>query len=726
MGKPLIELFKKGDINTFNVQDGNVAAPGGKTMEERYDIKNSKDIKLSSSSTLMNLAFGAVNKLRIGSNERKTETFLEEELLGVRTLRGLASPVLYGTDIIRLKLQSTPVLESMKNDQIINGKTNADSLSKFGQKIKSTRDAITNSGLLGLPKPLNPSSWYAELKDSPSYDTMETLSTIKSGRAGSEFGKLLKQSAGGGASAAGKQLIGAGLSKAKSALRNKILGSNATSINGNNNFDRSIFLFSQIEGENYSQLTIGTGKYGKANADAELTPWSIKSRYDGVSSTNPRFPIITDENGTGWNSKIWYDARQENPVTYDLFEKKNGLFAQYFRPDKVSPEGNTQEVFSYTKNTSSPNKKINDASEIFETQNSSTAKLKNDSIVTKPGGGEQKTINVNDLRPTNLKDVKNPTDAPSYSKSKGMRPFGESSIYGKLGDTLEKKRGLSSNRDVLNQTGKFSKGDLNSVKYGGDGIEKMDLIPLRFQKVNDLSAVYFRAVISGFSETFTPTWESNKFLGNPFNFYSFTGIERKVGFTLKAYAMSQPELIMMWRRLEYLAKLTYPHEYISGYGVEPSLFYFTLGSMYVDKPAIITSLTYTINDNEQLWELGGDTAKIGKDRYESSFDGKFYSGEKNQTSIGKAGGVQDYKSAFTKYTISQNGEMVKDDTINSNSNKPTDTTDFIIETEKINADMEQYKLPKFINAQIEITFLESKNNTVDNLYGYGKTITGGK
>ena len=136
MGKTLRELFEKGDIKTFNVQDGNPAAVGGKTMQERYEVRNSKDIQVSSSAPLMGLNFFALNKIRLGDKERMRETLVEEELVGLRTLRGISSPILYGSDIIRLKLQSTPVVESMKNDQTTQGDTSKNKLSKFGQQIK--------------------------------------------------------------------------------------------------------------------------------------------------------------------------------------------------------------------------------------------------------------------------------------------------------------------------------------------------------------------------------------------------------------------------------------------------------------------------------------------------------------------------------------------------------------------------------------------------------------
>jgi hypothetical protein len=36
--------------------------------------------------------------------------------------------------------------------------------------------------------------------------------------------------------------------------------------------------------------------------------------------------------------------------------------------------------------------------------------------------------------------------------------------------------------------------------------------------------------------------------------------------------------------------------------------------------------------------------------------------------------------------------------------------------------MDNYKLPKFINASVGLTFIETKATTDYNLYGYGKKI----
>lgn len=718
MGKTLKDLFESAEIAKSNFYTLETSpANTGKTMKERYDVRNSKEIKVSSSAPLMGVPFLALNKIRLADNERTRETFLEEELVGLRTLRGISSPIIYGSDILRLKLESTPMVEKMKNSVSDSASPTSGNnlLSKFGQQIQQTRDSVNK--FLQIPIPQNPTEYYKQFDTTtrPVYDRMIQIGEIKKSAAGSAFGNIMKQSAG-GAAAAGKQVLGNALAQGKKALRNSIIGSNLQSQNGSNNFKRyeydtagkqnEVILYSQVEGENYSTQTLSFPKTGQANADVDYNQLSIKNRYDGVSSSNPKFPLITSTDGTGWNSKTWYIGKFENPVSNDPFEKINGLSVQRFFSN--SP---------YTKNTSSDGK-LNTASEIFETQNYSNAKLKNDSIVTKPGGGKQKTIDVNLLRPGILSKKQNGDAAvPSYSKQKELNST--ESVYGQLSETLEKKRGLGSNRDVLNQTGVLTAGELNSIKYNDDTLDKLDLIPLRFQRANDNTAIYMRTTLKSFSETFTPSWEASKFIGNPFNFYSYTGIERKVSFGLKVYAMSQVELVMMWRRLEYLTRFNYPFNYSSA-GVEPTILFFTLGSLYVDKAAIITSLTYGIEDNQQLWELGGGNVKVKQDQYVESFNKRFNTGATNETKLEIDKFGIPYPSVPQLFDVDQT----------SGESKPVDmsTTKTYKEifSQEGNIEMDKYKLPKFIDVQLEMTFLESFNGSRKNLYDYGKPITSGR
>ena len=70
----------------------------------------------------------------------------------------------------------------------------------------------------------------------------------------------------------------------------------------------------------------------------------------------------------------------------------------------------------------------------------------------------------------------------------------------------------------------------------------MDFIPLQIKAIGG-KAVNFRATITGLTENVTPSWESAKFVGNPFNYYTNSGIERSVSFNFTVFPMNLKELI---------------------------------------------------------------------------------------------------------------------------------------------------------------------------------------
>ena len=169
---------------------------------------------------------------------------------------------------------------------------------------------------------------------------------------------------------------------------------------------------------------------------------------------------------------------------------------------------------------------------------------------------------------------------------------------------LPVKRGFSNTQDGINQAGLHD-------TIGENEITKMDFIPLQIKAIGG-KAVNFRATITGLTENVTPSWESAKFVGNPFNYYTYSGIERSVSFNFTVFPMNLKELINNWNKIEYLTSLCYPLAYVGspGYVQAPFLF-LTLGDMYAKKPSFIESLTYTIPDNG-TWEIGVDAEEEGE------------------------------------------------------------------------------------------------------------------
>lgn len=113
------------------------------------------------------------------------------------------------------------------------------------------------------------------------------------------------------------------------------------------------------------------------------------------------------------------------------------------------------------------------------------------------------------------------------------------------------KRGFYTLNDIINNEGVFSgesKGDLDDV----------DFIPLKFYSIPLGKTAQFRCTVTGLSETFSPSWESYKFLGNPFSNYTYSGIERSVTFNFKVYSLNPNEHKVVWDKLNFLTGLVYP------------------------------------------------------------------------------------------------------------------------------------------------------------------------
>jgi hypothetical protein len=117
-------------------------------------------------------------------------------------------------------------------------------------------------------------------------------------------------------------------------------------------------------------------------------------------------------------------------------------------------------------------------------------------------------------------------------------------------------------------------------------------------------SVNFLAVIDGVNETISPSWESAKFIGSPFNYYTYSGIERSVSFNMKIFSLSPEEHVVAWDKIDFLTSLTYPIGYdTQSTYITPPFLKFTMGDLYKNKECFIESLSYTFEDNGG-WETG--------------------------------------------------------------------------------------------------------------------------
>ena len=562
----LKELFKTKEL----------PSQGGKTAEEAYAIQNSKDIKISTSDPLVNsTGFAAANLLRKTLGVRGSETLLEQEVVGARIIRGLSIPVLYGSDLPRLLLRTTPLVDEMKSNA---GGTEGDG-GLIGGAISGATAAV--SKFLGLPQTIIPTRVhkYSEAGGLNAFDRkgetqniMVDLAKIKKSGEGSLLGKFLKDGGGGNLKTIGKQAIGGLINLAKDKIRGKLFG------------ERSTTGFSTAESnKDGSHISVNYGSY-----DNELGVTTKDNLITGVRDVgglmySKTFNLTIDENGKNENDKF---------------------------PNKLSFIDNSEEGIGSLAN---------------KTPNVVKRKWKIPSLKDfKEWDSEELPLYselYNNLKRNAIEDAVNKDGTFKETEKVGFKTIDEaidegeedSAIFGKDGTekfpdklelTIERNR-ISPivERDekitLLKLGIETTKDTINQLAVGSESED--DYAPLIFKAVGG-DSIQFRATIDGLTETFSPSWDSNKFAGNPFSYHTYTGIERSVGFNFKIFSLNLDEHKIAWDKLNELTALVYPLGYNSNSSIKPPFLQFTLGDLYKKKYSFLDSLSYTFDDTTP-WEI---------------------------------------------------------------------------------------------------------------------------
>ena len=149
----------------------------------------------------------------------------------------------------------------------------------------------------------------------------------------------------------------------------------------------------------------------------------------------------------------------------------------------------------------------------------------------------------------------------------------------------------------------YSDNVIGYAQNDGKTENELDFCPFRFEDSNG-KLIVFRAILSGITDTFTPEYSSDRYVGRPDSVYVYQGTNREISFTFDIYPKSDEELIVLWEKMNYLAGLTYP-EWASanggGLGMIAPFCKLTIGQMYTNTSGYISSLSYTVQDSG-TWE----------------------------------------------------------------------------------------------------------------------------
>jgi len=147
---------------------------------------------------------------------------------------------------------------------------------------------------------------------------------------------------------------------------------------------------------------------------------------------------------------------------------------------------------------------------------------------------------------------------------------------------------------------------INLHPYGGTTADpvindtNIDFVPLKFRDMVNGKWIIFRAILESISDTASPDYAEERYIGRPDKVYVYQGADRNVNVSFKVAPKSVQELITLWEKLNFLRGLVYPT--VTANRMISPFFSFTLGDMFDQQPMIFQSLNYAI-DAASTWEI---------------------------------------------------------------------------------------------------------------------------
>ena len=143
----------------------------------------------------------------------------------------------------------------------------------------------------------------------------------------------------------------------------------------------------------------------------------------------------------------------------------------------------------------------------------------------------------------------------------------------------------------------YNKGSENGKAKGEEELNFLepfasDFIRFRiYDVVNDI-ALPFRATIKDYSDSFSAEFSSIQYIGRPDQVYVYKGFSRKSSFSFIVHIGSPVELEPTWQKINYLAGLCYPADYVNNsVGMVGPLTKITIGDMVPGYYALINSVS---------------------------------------------------------------------------------------------------------------------------------------
>ena len=532
---------------------------GDKTPQEAFAVRNSKDIQISTISPLLNsTSVPLINKIRLGKNsERFNETRIESELVGLLPFTNFSSAILYGTDILRISSQNTSLGEAMK-------------AGTGGRGLVATAARVVGDTV-------------GEAVQFGGSRLLKVPSTFNAKTAITKAGAAIKNTLG---SLFPDVLIPSKI-VASPVFTAKVPG-----------FNEEYRVHENLA--NLKNFSAGTKVASFLAKNATGTPDQIKQAVigQGLNIAQQQTKRFVSNQLVKLLSKGGDKAQQ---MAKEL-QQSQVVFLRWSSLKKYSDVVKGERQFGKPP-LNFRNEPLTTAYTTPDTDIEDRVDLSTKYLIEFTGDAEEAKVGKRRYlkeKNQNKSEYVNGNESGVWMYSHIPRKKTRDGLQGVF--TPNSK--ASNNKDKINEL-LPSHLDLTEagVKTAEDN-ERTDMIPLKFISISNSTQVQFRGTISGLSEQFTPSWESSRFIGSPFNLYTYQSIERTVQFSFKVFSLSGAEHKTNWSKISYLASLCYPQEYKGAAGAITAPFLkFTMGDLYREKECFIENMSYNIDDNYP-WEIG--------------------------------------------------------------------------------------------------------------------------
>jgi hypothetical protein len=128
-----------------------------------------------------------------------------------------------------------------------------------------------------------------------------------------------------------------------------------------------------------------------------------------------------------------------------------------------------------------------------------------------------------------------------------------------------------------------------------------DFIRVKIQMGNG-TPIQFRAYLKDLQQSINPQYKEFQYIGRTEKFINYSGAQREASFKLAVLAAHPDELKEVWKRINYLTGLAFPYAVSNGI-YQPNIMKLTIGKVFVDQPAYITSLSTNFSEIMESWDI---------------------------------------------------------------------------------------------------------------------------